>query len=159
VKGRAPNTPLGAGWSCRVVGFFGRFEHVVDAKGRLILPVKFRPAFERGAYVSQGDTGCLSLWTPEEFESRMDEMQGRIRENPSDRNLLRVWAAGSQDVEIDRQGRLALPGHLREFARLEPEGPVLVTGAIDRVELWNPQRWAQSVAPEERRLLEGEPAV
>jgi MraZ protein len=57
-------------------------------------------------------------------------------------------------VEVDKQGRMAIPSHLRAFAGLE--GDVLVHGAIDRVELWNPTWWEQKVQPEEQRLTEGD---
>ena len=134
--------------------FFGRFEHGLDAKGRVILPAKFRVHFEHGGYLSQYHDGCLALWTPEEFEKQMVGMQQSASESPGQRNLARVWASGSHEVEIDRQGRMAIPAHLREFAGLD--GDVLVHGAIDRVELWNPVVWDQRVKPMERRLTEGE---
>ena len=134
--------------------FFGRFEHGLDAKGRVILPAKFRVHFEHGGYLSQYHDGCLALWTPEEFEQQMVGMQQSASESAGQRNLARVWASGSHEVEIDRQGRMAIPAHLREFAGLD--GDVLVHGAIDRVELWNPVVWDQRVKPMERRLTEGE---
>jgi len=134
--------------------FFGRFEHGLDAKGRVILPAKFRVNFEHGGYLSQYHDGCLALWTPEEFEKQMVGMQQSASESPGQRNLARVWASGSHEVEIDRQGRMAIPAHLRDFAGLD--GDVLVHGAIDRVELWNPVVWDQRVKPMERRLTEGE---
>ena len=134
--------------------FFGRYEHSLDPKGRVILPAKFRAPFEHGGYLTQFHERCLALWTPEEFEKRMIQMEERAGEGKSDRNLARVWASGSHEVEVDRQGRMAIPGHLREFARLD--GDVLVMGAIDRVELWAPDVWEENVAPEERRLTEGE---
>jgi MraZ protein len=55
---------------------------------------------------------------------------------------------------VDRQGRMPIPSHLREFADLDTD--VLVTGAIDRVELWNPAAWEERVLPEESWLLEDE---
>lgn len=134
--------------------FFGRFEHGLDAKGRVILPAKFRVHFEHGGYLSQYHDGCLALWTPEEFEKQMVGMQQSASESAGQRNLARVWASGSHEVEIDRQGRMAIPAHLRDFAGLD--GDVLVHGAIDRVELWNPVVWDQRVKPMERRLTEGE---
>lgn len=134
--------------------FFGRYEHSLDVKGRVILPSKFRGAFERGGYLTQYQDGCLSLWTPDEFEQQMDTMLGRASENRSERNLARLWASNSHEVEVDRQGRMAIPVHLREFAGLE--GDVLVHGAIDRVELWNPERWREKVQPEEERLTAGD---
>src|SRR5437016_13291934 len=111
--------------------FFGRFEHGLDAKGRVILPAKFRVHFEHGGYLSQYHDGCLALWTPDEFEKQMVAMQESATEGPGQRNLARVWASGSHEVEIDRQGRMAIPAHLPEVAGLDADVPVL--GASARV--------------------------
>ncbi len=134
--------------------FFGRYEHSLDDKGRVILPAKFRGPFDHGGFLTQYQDGCLSLWTPDEFELQMETMQGRASTSKSDRNLARLWASTSHEVEVDKQGRMAIPSHLRAFAGLE--GDVLVHGAIDRVELWNPTSWEQKVQPEEQRLTEGD---
>ena len=136
-----------------VARFFGRYEHSLDGKGRVILPAKFRGSFEHGGYLTQMQDGCLSLWTPDEFELQMTSMLERSATGRSDRNLARLWASTSFEVEVDRQGRMPIPLHLRQFAALE--GDVLVHGAIDRVELWNPVNWEQKVQPEEARLTEG----
>lgn len=137
-----------------MAGFVGRYEHSLDSKGRVILPAKFRADFERGGYLTENREGCLALWTPGEFERQMQAMQELAGTGRAERNRARLWAASSHEVEIDRQGRMAIPAHLREFASLE--GDVLVHGAIDRIELWNPQGWQDRVAPEERWLLEGD---
>lgn len=131
--------------------FFGRHEHSLDVKGRLILPSKFRPAFEHGGFLSKFNERCLALWTPEDFEKQMTLMEAN-QQSPAQRNLARLWASGSQEIEMDKQGRLAVPVHLREYARLSTE--VLVHGAIDRVELWDPQQWADKVAPSEQQLTD-----
>ncbi len=133
-------------------GFVGRYEHSLDTKGRVILPAKFRGQFERGGYLTQHTERCVALWTPAEFERQMEVMQERADEGRSDRNRMRIWASNSAEVEIDRQGRMPIPLHLRTFARLDTE--VLVHGAIDRVELWNPAEWEARVLPEENWLLE-----
>ncbi|MGI8793693.1 MAG: division/cell wall cluster transcriptional repressor MraZ [Acidimicrobiales bacterium] len=136
-----------------MAGFFGRFEHSLDAKGRVILPAKFRQAFEHGGYFSQYHDGCLALWTPEEFEKQMVGMQNSAEAGGRDeRNLARVWASGSAEVEIDKSGRMPIPQHLREFAALA--GEALVLGAIDRVELWAPSRWEEKVQPSEAQLTD-----
>jgi MraZ protein len=128
--------------------FFGRYEHSLDAKGRLILPSRFRQLFGPQAYLSlsQFQDRCLVLWTPDEFEKLMTEMERLLDQGRAERNRARFWASGSTDVEIDRQGRLAIPTYLREFARLE--SAVLVNGALNRVELWNPDEWAQVTPPD-----------
>lgn len=133
--------------------FFGRYEHSLDSKGRVILPAKFRAPFEYGGYLSQYNDGCLALWTPDEFEHQMVEMQERASHGREDRNLARFWAAGSEEIKVDeRSGRMPIPQHLREFAQLDAD--VLVVGAIDRVEVWNPALWQARVQPVERRLTD-----
>lgn len=132
--------------------FFGRYEHSLDDKGRVILPSKFRGPFEHGGYLTQYQDGCLSLWTPDEFESQMTVMQERAASSRGDRNLARLWASTSHEVEVDKQGRMPIPSHLREFAGLD--GDVLVHGAIDRVELWAPSVWEERVVPDEQWFLE-----
>lgn len=133
--------------------FFGRYEHSLDAKGRVILPAKFRISFEHGGYLSQFHDGCLALWTPDEFEKQMVAMQESADQGGREaRNLARVWASGSHEVEIDRSGRMPIPQHLRDFASFDSE--VLVLGAIDRVELWAPPRWEEKVKPSEQQLTD-----
>ncbi|HEY3943329.1 MAG TPA: division/cell wall cluster transcriptional repressor MraZ [Acidimicrobiales bacterium] len=135
-----------------MAGFVGRYEHSLDTKGRVILPAKYRAAFEHGGYLTENQEGCLALWTPGEFERQMQAIHERSSEGRAQRNRARLWASTSHEVEIDRQGRMPIPLHLREFAALE--GDVLVHGAIDRVELWSPTTWEERVRPDERWLLE-----
>jgi MraZ protein len=137
-----------------VARFFGRYEHSLDDKGRVILPSKFRAPFEHGGYLTEFRDGCLSLWTPEGFEEQLDTMLERAKTNPTDRNLVRYWASTSHELEIDKQGRMAIPAPLRDYAGLV--GDVLVLGAIDKVELWNRETWAQKVLPEGERLTQGD---
>ncbi|MCL4423454.1 MAG: division/cell wall cluster transcriptional repressor MraZ [Actinobacteria bacterium] len=136
-----------------MAGFFGRYEHSLDAKGRVILPARFRPHFELGGHLSKHYDGCLALWTPDAFDRQMATMETLLQSKREDRNLARVWAAGSQEVEADKQGRIAIPASLRAYAHLETE--VLITGAIDRVELWAPEVWRAVASSEEERLLAG----
>ncbi len=137
-----------------MAAFVGKYEHSLDTKGRIILPAKFRPDFERGGYLTQHREGCLALWTPGEFQRQLQAMQQQAAAGSTARNRARVWSASSHEVEIDRQGRMAIPARLRGFALLEAD--VLVHGAIDRIELWNPAVWEERVAPEERWLLEAD---
>ncbi len=134
--------------------FVGRFEHSLDTKGRVILPAKFRGPFERGGYLAENREGCLALWTPEEFELQMAAMLEQAGTGRVQRNRARLWAANSHEVEIDRQGRMPIPIHLRTFAGLEDE--VLIHGAIDRVEVWSPAVWETRVVPEEQWFLQDE---
>lgn len=135
-----------------MVRFFGRYEHSVDPKGRVILPAKFRAHFDHGGYLTQFRGGCLALWTPEEFDVQSAEMEEAQKLGRAERNLARVWASGTQEVEVDKQGRIAIVAPLRSFATLQDA--VLVNGALNRIELWNPERWEERVAATEAALIE-----
>jgi len=137
-----------------MLGFVGQYQHSLDAKGRLILPAKFRPEFERGGHLSPNTEGCVALWTPGEFARQSEERleQSRIG-GALERQQVRYWAANSSDVEIDRQGRFALPSAIRDYGRLT--GDVLIVGSLDHIELWNPQVYAQQVNSAEESFKQG----
>jgi MraZ protein len=134
--------------------FYGRYEHSIDLKGRVILPAKFRAEFSHGGYLTQYHQGCLALWTPPEFEAQSAALEAAQDQGSAERNLARVFASGTQEVEVDRQGRVPIAPPLRAFAQLGPESAVLVMGAINRVELWAPHRWSEKLAPTEEALIE-----
>ena len=136
--------------------FHGTFEYSLDAKGRLILPARFRNEFDtRQAYVSAYVEGCLALFPPAQFAhylARAEAMEGR---GPDGRNMARVLSALSTDVEFDAQWRVTIPTHLREFAGLEPNQPVTVLGTLNRVEIWQVEQWRQRVAAGVQSLIDG----
>ncbi len=124
--------------------FVGQFQHTLDVKGRLILPAKFRPEFDRGGHMSPNTEGCIALWTPGEFARQSEERLERSRLGGAlERQEMRYWAANSSDVEFDKQGRFALPAAIRDYGQLT--GEVLIVGALDHIELWNPEIYAQFV--------------
>jgi MraZ protein len=132
--------------------FVGRHEHSLDVKGRIILPARYRSSFDTLAYISKYKEGCLALWTPDAFEVMLDEMESIFDRSAHDRAMVRAWASGSTEVELDRQGRVAIPGYLREFAHLEDA--VLIHGAIKHIELWNPDQWARRGASGDAELVD-----
>jgi MraZ protein len=140
-----------------VARFIGRYEHSLDSKGRVILPAKFRPSFSTHVFVSQHLDKCLALWTPDEFEKQLEVMEASQSLGANERNTARIWASGSVEVELDRQGRVAIPAYLRTFAGLEEMQPLLITGVLNRIELWNPQEWATRVLPSEATFTNSEP--
>ncbi|MHB1930654.1 MAG: division/cell wall cluster transcriptional repressor MraZ [Acidimicrobiales bacterium] len=133
--------------------FFGRYAHFLDAKGRVVLPARFRASFDTQAYLSQYLDGCLALWTPDEFGKRLKEFSDSQARSSTDRQLARFWSSGVIEVEIDRQGRLGpVPPYLKDFAHLDRN--VLVVGAMERIELWDPDQWDARVQPAEANLID-----
>jgi MraZ protein len=134
--------------------FWGTHEHSLDAKGRVILPSRFRDPFRGSAFLTKLVDGCLALWTPAEFDRRTADMLETARRGQSERNVARVWAAGAFEVAPDGQGRIAVPAQLRDFARLDND--VVINGAINHVELWNPDKWQEVDAEGSQYLLSGQ---
>lgn len=120
--------------------FFGRYEHALDVKGRVILPARLRTHFTQPGFLTRHLEGCLALWTSEEFDKEVEVRLSAAETDAVARNNVREWAAAVFEAEIDRQGRMAIPAHLREYAELDQE--VVVIGMINRVELWSPANWA-----------------
>lgn len=121
--------------------FLGEYQHMLDAKGRVILPVRFRGQLERGGVIARTVDRCLGLYPPEEWEQVANHARERARLGQRERQAARVFFAGATDVVPDKQGRVAIPQHLREYAGLERD--VVVTGAHSRIEIWDQARWVE----------------
>jgi MraZ protein len=139
------------------MGFIGRHEHSLDAKGRIILPARFRSNFDTAAFVSKYTEGCLALFPPDAFEQKLGEMAAIQDRSPADRAMVRAWASGSMEVELDKQGRVAIPGYLREYAHLD--NAVLIQGAISHIELWDPGVWQAKGASGDDALVDPSAAL
>ena len=135
--------------------FVGRYEHSLDLKGRVILPARFRSSFDALAVVSKYNDRCLAIWTPDAFDRKADEMALLMDGTAEERARARAWSMGSAEVDMDRQGRVALPQYLREFAELPESSTVLVHGALTHIELWNPQLWEVHGAAGDASLIGG----
>lgn len=136
--------------------FLGEYLHSLDPKGRLILPARFREALTQAFVTSQLD-GCLALWTPAEFRSRAEAMNERAKSaDPDERNMARVFFASAQEASPDRQGRIAIPTNLRQFAGLAEERQVVVTGAWDHLEIWDVDKWTLTKGAGEAALHAGQ---
>lgn len=116
----------------------GQYAHTIDAKGRLFIPAKLREELGGTFHVTAGQDHCLSVFSDETWNTRMDDLRSQGYSKLKELRLLFALAA---DCEPDAQGRILLPAKLRQYAGLEKD--VVVIGSFDRVEIWNAQRWAE----------------
>jgi MraZ protein len=121
--------------------FLGEFQHSLDAKGRVILPAEFRDQLAGGAVIARGLDGCLSVYPREEFETMAETVREKARRGERERRAARSFFAGAKPVAPDRQGRVAIPQNLREFAALGRD--VMVVGVDFRIEIWDTSRWRE----------------
>ncbi len=125
--------------------FFGEYEHNLDDKGRLIIPARFRPTFEEGMFVTRGLDGCLFAFTPQDWENIAGKLNGLPLTRGDARSFSRMMFSGSL-CQLDKQGRILIPGSLRQHAGLELNGEVTVVGVNNRVEIWSRARWMAATA-------------
>jgi MraZ protein len=123
----------------------GEHEHTLDDKNRLTLPARFRQAFAEGIVVTRGMDGCLFAYTPQDWNTLV---QGRLATldplSKEGRRMQRFFYAGATEAELDKQGRVGIPGALLEHASLGRD--VVVAGVHDHLEIWDRAAWRLELA-------------
>jgi len=129
----------------------GKYQHNIDAKGRLFIPAKFREQLGDVFYVTIGLDGCLSVYSDSKWEQLLEKYDTL---SLAQARKVRVLFANAAECQPDSQGRILIPANLREYAALDRE--VVINGAVKSVELWNPDRWRaiEKAAMESDYLLE-----
>ncbi|WP_067438358.1 division/cell wall cluster transcriptional repressor MraZ [Nocardioides jensenii] len=132
--------------------FFGTYTPKLDDKGRLFLPAKFREELAEGLVVTRGQERCLTVWSMEDFGRLTDRLREAPVTNKNTRDYVRMlFAAASQEVP-DKQGRIGIPSVLREYASLRKD--VMVIGAMNRIEIWDPASWQEYSEEQEQKFSE-----
>ena len=121
--------------------FMGTYTPKLDEKGRLFLPAKFRNRLAGGLVVTQGQEKCLVVWPQDVFDAEADRVSARPMTSKSARAYTRMLFSSGSEGTLDKQGRIGIPTPLREYAAIERD--VVVIGARDRLEIWNPTRWRE----------------
>ena len=119
--------------------FLGTHQPRLDDKGRLILPAKFREQLVEGVVITKGQEHCLYVWPRDEFERFTEALGSAPITAKHVRDFGRVLFASASDEVPDRQGRITVPGPLREYAGLDRD--CVVIGANTRVEIWDATAW------------------
>ena len=133
----------GRKWGATVM-LMGEYNHTIDAKGRLIVPAKFREVLGDEFVVTKGLDNCLFVYPNDEWQKFEEKLQTLPLTNKNARQFTRFFLAGAASVEVDKQGRILLPSVLREFAGLEKD--VVLVGVASRIEIWSKDRWLQSIS-------------
>ena len=123
--------------------FMGQYSHTIDDKGRLIMPAKFREQLGREFVVTRGSEGCLFVYPKEEWgkiEARVQELALSGKEG---RRFMRLFFSSAAGLEIDKQGRVAIPSQLKEYGGITKE--VELIGSVNHIEIWDRDRWSKYI--------------
>lgn len=153
--------------------FTGTYEHTIDAKNRLAIPSEIRSELQAASgwkpvaegnespvsndppplylYVILGEGQSLSLYSPEVFEQRAEQLDSSPIDTEEILEYERVLFSLAKRVELDKQGRAVLPENLLQMSKLGKD--VVLIGAKDHVEIHDRQAWQEKV----RQLLERKP--
>jgi len=124
----------------------GEFDHNIDAKGRLIIPAKFREELGEHFVVTRGFDGCLSAYSHERWAKIDANLRSISLTKKSGRKLSRLILGNAYDCDIDKMGRILIPQTLRDAAELKKD--VVIAGLGDRIEIWDRDRWNAINSPE-----------
>lgn len=122
--------------------FLGEYNHSIDAKGRLIVPAKFRDELGTDFIVTKGLDGCLYIYPKaewEEFEAKLSTLpmgKGDIRK------MVRFFLSSASQAELDKQGRILISATHREYAKLDKD--VVFAGVGKKIEIWSKEKWEES---------------
>jgi MraZ protein len=123
--------------------FLGEYNHTIDDKGRLTIPARFRDELESGVVITRGLDGCLWAYGRSEWEALAEKIAQLPTTNPAARDFSRFMFSSAFDSIPDRQGRILLPQNLRDYAEIQND--TVVIGVKNKLEIWNPARWAEVV--------------
>ena len=119
--------------------FIGEFTASIDEKGRISIPAKFRIQLKSKVVVTRGLDNSLFLYTLDEWKKLAEKLASLPISTANTRAFSRLMLAGAMDCEIDKQGRIIIPGYLKEFAKIGKK--VVIAGLYNRIEIWSEELW------------------
>lgn len=118
----------------------GEVHHSIDAKGRYIVPAKFRAALGERFIIAKGQDGCLYIYPMEAWERTVEALKPQLRsDDPKARAFARNFFSRAVEAELDKQFRVVLPQSLREYAAIDKD--IVSVGMESRVEIWDKEAW------------------
>ena len=122
--------------------FKGEFEHSVDNKGRVAFPAKLRKALTPQANeqftILRGLEPCLYLYPGDEWEKVEEKLSEISSFSSRGRTVKRNFLRYAEDLSLDKQNRIPIPSHLKEYAGID--GTAVFIGNGDMIEVWSPEQ-------------------
>ncbi len=130
--------------------FLGEYDLKFTGQGRIVLPRRFREELGEDIIIlSRGLDNCIWGFEKSAWE---EEAKRQLEHSVTEKealNLRRYLFSAAEQVSLDRQGRFVIPTKLLEYAQIGEE--VIVIGAGDHFEVWDPKRWQVVIDSIERK--------
>lgn len=122
-----------------MVPFVGEYRHVVDHKGRIIIPAKLRQNLDESIYLCKGFETCLLILTANEIQKIEEKIKYDSLTNISKRKFARAFFSSMTEITFDNQGRILIPNNLKEYSMIKSE--VVIVGNGFYIEIWDKSIW------------------
>lgn len=126
--------------------FRGIYEHTLDGKGRVSVPKQFRDVLADSGHkevmLTRGLHQCLVLYPMERWKAFEERILTRSQFDLHVIRAKRIFVAGAMECSLDGQGRVLVPTHMRDFAKLDKN--VVWVGQLDTIELWDAEEWSRA---------------
>jgi len=119
--------------------FIGEYQHTLDPKNRVIMPSKFREKLGDSFVMTKGLDNCLFIYSSEEWSIVEDKLKSLPMTNKDARAFVRFFFAGASECDLDKQGRIVMPNHLKDYANIDKE--LVIIGVSTRIEIWSKEEW------------------
>ena len=119
--------------------FIGEYQHLIDDKGRLAVPAKFRAALKGGAIITHGLDHCLFVYGKNDWKIIAEKLKSLSFAQSNSRAFSRFMLAAAMEVDLDVQGRILIPDYLCEYAKLKKK--TVIAGLYNRLEIWDEENW------------------
>jgi MraZ protein len=126
----------------------GEYDFTLDAKNRVAIPARLRPAFAEGIILNKGMDSCIGGYSHQAYERYLETLFDKASEmSRRGRAMQRFNTASAHQLELDGQGRVTIPTKLLEFAEVSRE--VTIIGVRDHIEIWDRAAWAAYIRRQE----------
>ena len=139
--------------------FRGTFEHTIDDKGRVSVPVRFREIVQATnddrlviTNFIIDSVRCLDVYPFAAWSALEEKLLAKPRFDQRVLRFQNYYFAAAQDCVLDKQGRILLPPNLRQYAGLNRD--VVFTSAADKFRIWDREQWNQVFGEAERFWME-----
>ena len=119
--------------------FIGEYQHNLDAKGRIVVPGKFREELHANFILARGLDGCLSIYSLKQWDKMFEEIDKLPTTKKATRQYIRMLTSTATECTLDNQGRIQIPSFLSKPVNIVKE--CVVIGANDHIEIWDKATW------------------
>lgn len=133
--------------------FAGEYLCKLDEKGRFIVPSSMRERLEtegNGVVFLKGPEQALWAYSATEWEKVLERTRTKLDEDQS-RLFMHFVVSEAGTSDVDRAGRILIPGKLRKLIPVEDDQEIILVGLYNHMEIWNPAEWRRYVSTSEEK--------